>query len=108
MSPVDIPRDHLPLPWIIAISLAVQSILAPELSASMTIGTKFVLYSIVALMIISHESNFQRQKMAANKSVEQYEKFSGLKPLPKQFNMKLVTVINATPAEIANALADET
>ena len=31
-----------------------------------------------------------------------------MKPLPKQFNMKLVTVINASPAEIANALAEET
>ena len=31
-----------------------------------------------------------------------------MKPLPKQFNMKLVTVVNATPAEVANALADET
>ena len=28
--------------------------------------------------------------------------------MPKQFNAKLVTVINASPAEIANALADET
>ena len=31
-----------------------------------------------------------------------------MKPLPQQFNVKLVTVINASPAEIANALSEET
>jgi len=74
----------------------------------MTPGTKFVIYSIIALMIISHEINYRRQTSAAAKSVEQYSKHSSLKPLPKQFSMKLVTVINATPSEVANALADET
>ena len=31
-----------------------------------------------------------------------------MKPLPKQFNMKLVTVVKVSPAEIADALVDGT
>ena len=108
VSPVEIPRDLLPLPWIIGIGFGVQSVLAPELTAQMTPGTKFVIYSIIVLMIISHEINYRRQVGAAVQSVDQYAKHSSLKPLPKQFSLKLVTVINATPSEVANALSDET
>ena len=58
-------------------------------------------------MIISHEINYQRQKSSLKAQLTEKDNTPGLKSLPKQFNIKLVTVLTASPAEVADALASE-
>ena len=58
-------------------------------------------------MIISHEINYQRQKSSLKAQLTDKDNAPGLNILPKQFNIKLVTVLTASPAEFADALASE-
>lgn len=67
---------------------------------------KLLVYGLVALLAFSEELNFQKKKAASNEALIQFNKSSTLKPLPKTFQMKITTVVNASPAEVANALSD--
>ena len=58
-------------------------------------------------MIIAHEINYQRVKASLKAQIGEKPKLTGPKSLPKQFNIKLVSVINASPAEVSEALSSE-
>ena len=61
--------------------------------------------TMLVMYALSMELRFQGQKAALQSSMEQYQKWDFV-DLPKKCQLKLVTVLNGSPKEIAEALSD--
>jgi len=73
-----------------------------------SLETQAVAVGIVILLAISHEVHRMKQQTAHREALGRFNQGIPANPLPKKFELKLVAEMQATPAEFADALLEET
>lgn len=69
--------------------------------------TQAILIGVIIVLAISHELHNMQVNSAYMESLAKLSKGLESTPLPKKFALKLTAEIETTPAEFADALADE-
>ena len=106
MEPLKTPRNMAPAFLIVGIGMAGLAATCPEVM-SLPVEAQAVLAGVVILLAISSELHKSQVDSVYREAMVQFGK--GIEPiaLPKQFDLKLITEIVATPAEFADALTEE-
>ena len=107
MEPLQTPRNMVPAFLIFGIGMAGLAATCPEVMA-LPVEAQAMLAIVVILMAISSELHKSQVDGIYREAMVKFGK--GIEPiaLPKQFELKLITEVVATPAEFADALMLET